>query len=224
VSPLVILIHSKPKEARRALSRSGLDRGRWPIRALAASVLCMFAAAMSAAAGTISIQTEVKATVQAGKLAVAVNVLNSGDETARSVVAAASFGSRDVRAAARPALAPGASTELALELPWSQATPGQWPLTTTVDYADENGYPFQSLQVSLVSSPDASPALIVLLAVNVKPVASTGGISVRLKSLSALTRDALTELLHTARTRGRCARPAVASGSLGGRRGDGPDH
>lgn len=159
---------------------------RWTVFVVVGAALT----ATHAAAGTISIRNEVRATVQAGTLAVTMDIRNSGDETARSVVAAASFGGRDVRAAARAALAPGTAMDVALELPWFQTVPGQWPLLTTVDYADGNGYAFQALQVALVSSLAASPALIVLLDVDVKPVAASGAVSVRLKSLSALPRDA----------------------------------
>lgn len=183
-----MLIHSQPKE--RRLSRGGWCVWRRPPCALALSVSCLLASATSGAAGTISIRTEVKATAQPGKLAVAMNILNSGDETARSVVAAASFSGHDVRASARPALAPGTAMAVTFELPWSQTMPGQWPLTTTVDYEDGNGYAFQALQVALVSSPGASPTLIAIIDVDVQPVASSGGVSVRLKSLSPLPRDA----------------------------------
>ena len=80
--------------------------------------------------------------------------------------------------------------EVALEIPWAPPSPGQWPLTTTVDYADRNGYAFQALQVALVSAAAASPALLAVLKVEAGPVAGAARVDVRLKSLSEVARHA----------------------------------
>jgi hypothetical protein len=61
---------------------------------------------------------------------------------------------------------------------------------TAVDYADANGYPFQALQVSLVSLGTASPSLVAVIDVTASPVATTGTARARLKSLSEVARQA----------------------------------
>ena len=84
--------------------------------------------------------------------------------------------------------------QVTLDIPWAQATPGQWPLTTTVDYADRNGYAFQAVQVALVSAA-ASPALVAVLKVDAGRVARTGRVDARLKSLSELARHARVQVV-----------------------------
>src|SRR4051812_7913515 len=130
-----------------------------PIRAGRAPFLRSFvlAAALGAlpappaAAGTISITTEVVATTGERSLSVALAIRNSGDEPAGSVTAQAEFGGATAHAEPRPSLRPGERMEVALELPRPPGGAGQWPLVTRVDYADAKGYPFQALQVAVVS-------------------------------------------------------------------------
>jgi hypothetical protein len=141
-----------------------------------------------ALAGSISITTGVTTTQRSGALALSLKIRNSGDEAARAVIAGTRFGSHEVRAPARPTLSPGESTEVALDVPWTPAIPGQWPLTTTVDYTDGNGYAFQAVQVALVSTAAAPPALLAVLKVDVGQVARDAHVNVRFKSLSELTR------------------------------------
>lgn len=152
-------------------------------------VSSLLASVTAVAGGTISIKTETRAVLEAGTLAIGLNVLNSGDETARSVMAAASFGGRDARGEPRPTLPPGTAMDVALRLPWTQGK-GQWPLTSTIDYTDGRGYAFQALHVAVVSSPDASPALLAIVDFTMDPVMTSGGVIVRVKSLSSVPRDA----------------------------------
>jgi hypothetical protein len=147
--------------------------------------LCgVVAAATPTFAGTISLSTEVTTTLKPGAVTVAVKVTNSGDEAAQTVVPTLRFAGKDTRLPGIASLPPRQTMDASVELPFAQATPGQWPLVTTVDYADNNGYPFQALQVSLVSSPGALPALIAIVGMDAEPVHTTGRIRVRLKSLS----------------------------------------
>jgi hypothetical protein len=148
-----------------------------------------------ARAGTISITTELTTTQRSGALALSLKVRNSGDEAAQAVVAGVRFGSHKVRAPARPTLSPGQSMEAALDIPWTPATPGQWPLTTTVDYTDGNGYAYQAVQVALVSTAAASPALLAVLNVDAGQVARDGHVKVRFKSLSELERHVRAEFV-----------------------------
>jgi len=138
--------------------------------------------------GSISITTELTITPRSGVLAVSLKVRNSGDEAAQTVVAGARFGGHEVRAPAHPKLSPGETSKVALDIPWTPATPGQWPLTTTVDYTDLNGYTFQAVQLALVSTDAASPALLAVLKVDADRVARDGRVNVRFKSLSELAR------------------------------------
>ncbi len=85
--------------------------------------------------------------------------------------------------------------EAALDIPWTAATPGQWPLTTTVDYTDGNGYAYQAVQVALVSTAAASPALLAVLKVDAGQVARDGHVNVRFKSLSELARHVRVEFV-----------------------------
>lgn len=138
--------------------------------------------------GSISITTELTITPRSGVLAVSLKVRNSGDEAAQTVVAGARFGGHEVRAPAHPKLSPGETSKVALDIPWTPATPGQWPLTTTVDYTDLNGSTFQAVQLALVSTDAASPALLAVLKVDADRVARHGRVNVRFKSLSELAR------------------------------------
>jgi hypothetical protein len=161
-----------------------------------------------AAAGTISMRTDVRAAVLGNRLAVTMKVVNSGDEAAHSVVSAAVLGVRTVAEPRVSTLLPGASLDVSLELPWSPAAAGRWPLVTTVDYADVNGHPFQAMHVSLVPV-DGDPALIAVVDIEADPIASSGDIVVRLKSLSAVSlRTTLTLLVP------RDLEPAVAAHNL----------
>lgn len=157
-------------------------------------VLVWFATAASpASAGNISIRTEVSATVKDGALAVTLRVANSGDEAARTVVAGARFGGQTVQGTPRETLAPGEPMEVSFQLRWNTATPGQWPLTTIVDYADANSHPFQAIQVALVSSTEAAPALVSIVDVDATPVTTSGMVRTRLKSLSGVPRQVRVE-------------------------------
>ena len=152
-----------------------------------------------AAAGSISISTEVVATARDRTLAVTLNVTNSGDEAAMSVAAQAEFGGASARAEPRPSLRPGERMEATLELPRTQASPGQWPLVTRVDYADAKGYPFQALQVAVVSVM-ASPSLVAIVDVDAQPVAGSSALLSRatvhvLKSLSDAPRQVRVRLV-----------------------------
>lgn len=141
-----------------------------------------------AMAGSISISTEVAATVREGTVSVTLDITNSGDEAAMSVAAQAEFGGGAARAEPRPSLRPGERMQARLDLPRAQASPGQWPLVTRVDYADAKGYPFQALQVAVVSVL-ASPSLVAIVDVDAQPVAGSGALRARLKSLSDAPRQ-----------------------------------
>src|SRR4051812_29037552 len=131
-----------------------------------------------ARAGTISISARVITTMISDRLIARLSIANSGDEAARSVAAAVTFGGREVRPAVRPVLAAGGSMDAEVELPLDKEMRGQWPLVSTVDYTDGNGHAFQALQVSVVSLSKATPSLIAILDVTVEPVVTSGAVNV----------------------------------------------
>jgi len=161
-------------------------------RILATSSLVL--AGTMASAGSISISTQIVATARERTLAVTLEITNSGDEAAMSVAAQAEFGGAFARAEPRPSLAPGEKMQASLELPRTAAAAGQWPLVTRVDYADAKGYPFQALQVAVVSVM-ASPSLVAIVDVDVHPVAGSGRLRARLKSLSDAARPVQVRLV-----------------------------
>jgi hypothetical protein len=184
-------------------------RGR-SVLSRAVAVLIAALPAVAARAGSISISTEVVATARERTLSVALNITNSGDEAAVSVVAQAEFEGAAVHTEPRPRLRPGERMEATLELPRGQSTPGQWPLVTRVDYADAKGYPFQAVQVAVVSVL-ASPSLVAIVDVEAAPVAGSGSLRARLKSLSDAPRAVQIRLLAP---RGLEVDPPAASLSM----------
>jgi hypothetical protein len=158
-------------------------------RALAIGVLVLLAPRPEVQAKTIGVTTEVRVTAEPGALAVVVKLTNSGDEAAKTVVPIVRVADHEARGEGRSTLAPGESIESTVRVPFDRPA-GQWPLVTRVDYADANGYPFQALQVALVSSPPATPALVAVVDVAAEPVVDSGRIRARLKSLSDAPRRA----------------------------------
>jgi hypothetical protein len=153
--------------------------------ALIAAVLLLYAGTRTEA-GTIAISTDVAATVTPSGLSISLKIMNSGDEAARSVVPSVILaGGVPSRGQAVATLAPGQRLDAQIEVPWKEKRSGQWPLTTSVDYADGNGYPLQAVQVALITLGAPAPSLLALLEVDAPALAPSGDIHVRLKSLSA---------------------------------------
>jgi hypothetical protein len=154
----------------------------------AAAAVLLWAAPGPALATTISLVTETTATFKPGAVSVAIKVTNAGDEAASSVTPAVRLFGQEGRAQPRASLRPGETMEAAVELPLAALLPGQWPLSATVDYADANGYPFQALQLALVSTPGATPSLVAVLGVEAEPIQGSGSLRARIKSLSEAAR------------------------------------
>ncbi|HUG54428.1 MAG TPA: hypothetical protein VMR21_12550 [Vicinamibacteria bacterium] len=130
---------------------------------------------------------ELTATPRENRLAVALTISNTGDEAARSVVPSVHFRGSGARAPRRESLAPRERMEVTLDVPWERDKPGQWPLAVRVDYEDGNGHPFQAHHVALVATPGATAALVPVIDVEAEPVAASGSVRARLKSLSNAT-------------------------------------
>jgi hypothetical protein len=177
-------MRTDPEAASRRSSR--WHRGRTFQAVVNTIVLALIAD--PALAGSITIRNDVSALAQGDRLTVTMRIVNSGDEAAHAVAAGASFGGQATRGPTQPILVPGGRMEISLELPGRPTAAGQWPLAATVDYTDANGYAFQALHVLLVSSVDASPALVAVVDVDARPLATSSGVDVRLKSLSGIKR------------------------------------
>src|SRR3982074_2873679 len=150
-----------------------------------AAVLLFYAGARTEA-GTIALSPDVAATVTRSGLTISLKITNSGDEAAHSVVPSViPAGGVPSRGQPAAALAPGQRLDVQIEVPWNDKRSGQWPLTTSVDYADGNGYPFQAVQVALITLGAPAPSLIALLVADAPALATSGDFHVRLKSLSA---------------------------------------
>src|SRR5262249_25487227 len=84
------------------------------------------AAALPAAAGTISITIQQTPEVRDGSLAVKLNVRNGGDEAAQSVTPVLRFRDKEARGETRPALEPNGSMEQTLTVPVGELGEGRW--------------------------------------------------------------------------------------------------
>lgn len=167
---------------RRGRTGAALRPHRGALR-LALFALVIAPAAL-ASGGTISIGTDLAVAPKEDALAVTLGITNSGDDPASAVVPSLSFAGQQLRGAVRKSLAPGERMPASFEVPWANALPGQWPLVTRISYTDARAYPFEAVQVSLVTL-GASPSLVALVDVSLDVVEGSGMLRARLKSLSA---------------------------------------
>jgi len=135
-------------------------------------------------AGTISITLTVRPTLADGKLGVQVKVANGGDEAAQSVAAVLGFRGQTVRGTLHQSLEPKQSFDETLTLPAEGLADGRWPFRLAVDYTDANQYPFQALQVQLVTAGSPPPAKVGVVGVKASGgIAGSGDLDVSLKNL-----------------------------------------
>ncbi len=158
-------------------------------------LLALTVVAGPAAAGTISMSISQTARLEDGNLAVDVKVANSGDEAALAVTPSLLVGDKKVRGAGTPSLAPSGSHAETLTLPVGALGEGRWPYRITVDYTDQNQYPFQALlaQPLVVGSPP--PAKVAVPAIAAADVAGEGTLSVTVKNLTPEKRTARVNVL-----------------------------
>lgn len=164
----------------------------WPAakRALLVAAALILQAGARSEAGTIAISTDVSATVTASGLSISLKITNSGDEAARSLVPSVTLaGSVPSRVQDATTLGPGQHLDAQFEIPWAGKRSGQWPITTSVDYADTNGYPLQAVQVAVITLGAPRPSLIALIGVDAVPLAPLGNLNVRIKSLSPVAQQ-----------------------------------
>jgi hypothetical protein len=138
---------------------------------------------------------DVTASVKRGTLVAALKVTNAGDEEASAVTPRLLFGARQTHGASRSSLPPGGTLEVSMALAADGLGAGQWPYRVTVDYADANGYPFQTLHAAVVSVGDPPPARVVVTAVEAAPLARSGAVRIRVKNLATVPRQPMVMVL-----------------------------
>jgi hypothetical protein len=165
------------------------------MRSLLLGLLAVAAAGNPAVAGTISISISQTARLADGNLVVDVKVANSGDEAALAVTPSLLVGDKKVRGTGTPSLAPNGSHAETLTLPVGTLGEGRWPYRITVDYTDQNQYPFQALlaQPLVVGNPPA--AKVAVPAIAATDVAGEGTLSVTVKNLTPEKRTARVNVL-----------------------------
>src|SRR5262245_22190082 len=110
-------------------------------RVAAAVLLSAVCGASQALAGSITINMTTAVSYRDGNLAVDLQVSNSGDEAARSVVPILRFRDKEVRGTRRDALAPNEKLQATLAAPAPDLGTGRFPFRVAVDYTDANQYP-----------------------------------------------------------------------------------
>jgi hypothetical protein len=163
------------------------------MKALAVLLLAS-ALASQATAGTIALTLSQRAEVVAGRLVVHLEIGNQGTEQALSVTPSLALGERSVSGHGQRALAPNDSFEETLSLPIGALGEGRWPYRLRVDYTDTNQYPFQALQVQILSIGSPPPTRVVasIRSVNIE---SEGVIEVTVKNVSPESRSARVDVV-----------------------------
>lgn len=136
-------------------------------------------------AGTISISITSTPEVTNGKLQVKVQVKNSGDEAAQSVMPVLRFRGQEVRGTGRPALEPNGSTEQTLTLPADNLANGRWPFSVAVDYTDAASWPFQAIHAATITVGSPPPAKVGIEKIAATTLAGSGSIEATVANLSA---------------------------------------
>jgi hypothetical protein len=141
-------------------------------------------------AGSISISVTSTAELKDGKLSVALKISNSGDEAANSVVTILRQRDREARGTRHESVNPGETIEETLSVPAGDLGPGRWPFRIATDYTDANQYPFEALHVGMVTVGDPSPTKVAVPQITIPPVSETGTVSMTVKNLAGVVRDA----------------------------------
>jgi hypothetical protein len=133
----------------------------WTIPPLLALLLCL-ALAPAAAAGSITLRISARASLQNQRLAVLVKVSNTGQEAAHRLSYTVLLGRRSARASGAARLAPGASDQRELTLPFQAPQPGGYGFGVRVDYHDQRGYPLSAVSWGLFAKQRLAAARLAL--------------------------------------------------------------
>jgi hypothetical protein len=159
-------------------------------RFAAAVVLSALVGATEALAGSITINMTTSVAYRDDSVAVDLQVSNSGDEAARSVVPILRFRDKEVRGTRRDALAPGEKLQAALAAAAPDLGTGRFPFRVAVDYTDANQYPFQALHVGLLTMGDPSPAKLAITDISVGELSRSATVRMKVKNLAGVPRRA----------------------------------
>jgi hypothetical protein len=147
---------------------------------LATAVLLAVLVAAPARAG-ITIDLDAQTTIGGGgDVSLRLTARSSGDEDATDVEPDVAFLGQTIRGDAQATLAPGTSHDWQLALP-RPSSPGFFPVTVRVRYADAKGYPLSALLVHVVRTPGA-PAGPVRPTLEGATVAAHGTLRLRLEN------------------------------------------
>jgi hypothetical protein len=155
-----------------------------------AAVLSVLFVAAEASAGSITINMTTAVSYRDGSVAVDLQVSNSGDEAARSVVPILRVRDKEVRGTRRDALAPGEKLQATLAAPAPDLGTGRFPFRVAVDYTDANQYPFQALHVGLLTMGDPSPAKLAVTDISVGELSRSATVRMKVKNLAGVARRA----------------------------------
>lgn len=119
--------------------------------------LLALASVWPARAGTISLRSEVRASLAQGRLNVWLTLKNRGDMAAEDLTISAQMGEAVTTWQGPRALSPGKPYSRILQLPFAPKLPGTYAVIVTVNFHDQHGYPFSSIAWGMFSK--VSPSL-----------------------------------------------------------------
>jgi hypothetical protein len=138
-----------------------------------------------AEASVISISSRIDAVVDEGKAKFSIELDNKGDETARNVRIQTAVGGGSATSPLKQALDPGEVYRWDAAIPVEFHKAGSYPVTTTIDYADENLHPYMAVVVSHVDFKERVASRVVgeLTATS---VAEAGRLRVQVRNLEPI--------------------------------------
>lgn len=145
-------------------------------------VLTVFATPSVSHATYITMETSVATELQEDTLRVHVTVTNKGDEPAYNVKMTAEMNGNIKSGLLRESLKPNDPYTEELTAPIEYKKPGRYPVIVTVDYTDQNQYPFTALSVVYVNYQEAVVGRVVGL-VETTPVSDRGKVRVKVRNL-----------------------------------------
>lgn len=145
-------------------------------------------------AGTISLDTQVQATVEGETLHGAITLTNRGDEPAYQVQVAAEVQELSWTSSVRERVAVGESHTVNFEQALGGLQPGRYPLIVRIHYTDANRYPFSALTVTefTVGQAAAPDLLAILEGVTIQ---GDGRVTLRMKNLTQEPRTVTVRLV-----------------------------
>lgn len=132
-------------------------------------------------ASVISMQIEAVASVEGNTLKVPVRVANTGDEPAYNVRINADIGGRGQSGSLKGVLGVNEKYSEELTAPVSYQKPGRYPVVVTVDYTDQNQYPFTAVNITYLNYKEGTVGRVVG-EVPAISIAESGRLKVKIKN------------------------------------------